>query len=114
MKALEIDLEEVYSKHGVLNKEEMDQYKKQGIERMMKEIQLRPPKAVKYTWEGKEVVELQNRLEMLRVMYEKGTRAITVEEIGCDGALQRKPIKLKDSKLLSGKEYAEWFAYLTI
>ncbi|MFH1332071.1 MAG: hypothetical protein ABIH63_02185 [archaeon] len=114
MKALEIDLKEVYSKHGVLNREEMDQYKKQGIEKLMKEIQLSPPTAQKYIWEGKEVVELQNRLEMLRAMYDKGARKITVEEIGSGGALQNKPIKLKDARLLTQREYDQWFAYLTI
>lgn len=114
MKTLEIELEKVYSKDGVLNKEEIESYKKKSVEKLLKDTKINLPRAFSAKWQDQEIRILDKREPITRALYEKGVRKITVEYGGDFGVLTQKPIKLKDARLLTKREYDQWFAYLSI
>ncbi|MEM4245211.1 MAG: hypothetical protein QW404_01620 [Candidatus Nanoarchaeia archaeon] len=110
----EVDLEELHSSEGVLREEKVIEYKKMGLEKLIKKTQTTMPQIRICKWQGVEVIELNKYHEMVRALYELGERKITAEVVQQGYELNMKPIKLKEARLLDEREYADWFSYLTI
>ncbi len=108
----EIDLEELHSSEVVLRQEKVLEYKKMGLEKLIKTAQTRIPEVKIGKWQGVEILQLSKFHEIVRALYELGERKITAEVKLLNYELSQKPIKLKEATLLNEREYNEWFSYL--
>ncbi|MFH1211174.1 MAG: hypothetical protein V1645_04655 [archaeon] len=107
-KFLEIDLEEIFSVERKLSRSKVEHFKRKGLERLMKHIQIVIPPTQNYAYCSQNIVELGDKCHRCRALYDLGVRKIVVEDHGEGRISPYPPTKLKDAPLLNNKEYKKW------